>query len=403
MATLRIDRTAVDPDSVICAIEQAEGYIASICFKTGPPETVGVELEYTVHVSADPTIYVDPVRLCQALGEHAPPTLRDGTANTPLRRGSAVTLEPGGQVELSTVPQKSLTDLHEAVTEDLAELTELLGRAGLELGGTGIDPHRPPRRMLSTPRYDAMATAFARRNGAGGTMMCSTAGLQVCLDAGPPSRWAAVHELGPPLIALFANSRQHAGHDTGWASARMRTWLAMDPSRTRQVPVGADPALDWARYALDAQLLCVRRDDGPWTAPAGVTFADWIGGTLGYPPTYADLDYHVSTLFPPVRPRGYLEVRYLDTLRGPDWFAAAAVLTALLADEPTIDRVRELCAPVAGQWALAARLGMADPALARVATAVRDLALDRLDLPAALLRDVIEGSTRNESEGARRR
>ncbi|MFC5007943.1 glutamate-cysteine ligase family protein [Dactylosporangium cerinum] len=395
MATLRIDRTAVDPDAVISGIEQAEGYIASICFKTGPPETVGVELEYTVHASVDPTTYIDPDRMCQALGDHAPPTLRTGSANLPLRRGSAVTLEPGGQVELSTVPQRSLTDLHDAVGADLAELTERLGRVGLELGGTGIDPHRSPRRMLSTPRYDAMASAFARRNGAGRTMMCSTAGLQVCLDAGPPSRWAALHDLGPPLIALFANSRQHAGHDTGWASARMRTWLAMDPSRTRQVPLGDDPALEWARYALDAQLLCVRRDDGPWTAPAGVTFADWIDGVLADPPTYADLDYHLSTLFPPVRPRGYLEVRYLDTLRGPDWFAPAAVLTALVADEPTIDRVRELCAPVAGQWALAARLGMADPALAKAATAVRDLALDRLDLPAALLQDVIEGSTRN--------
>lgn len=403
MATLRIDRTAADPDAVICAIEQAEGYIASICFKTGPPQTVGVELEYTVHASADPTAYVDPDRLCQALGDHAPPTLRPGAANLPLRLGSAVTLEPGGQVELSTLPQRSLTGLHEAVGADLAELDERLGRAGLELGGTGIDPHRPPRRMLSTPRYDAMATAFARRNDAGRTMMCSTAGLQVCLDAGPPSRWAALHDLGPPLIALFANSRHHAGHDTGWASARMRTWLAMDPSRTRPVPAGDDPALQWARYAMDAQLLCVRRDDGPWTAPAGVTFADWVDGALGSPPTYADLDYHLSTLFPPVRPRGYLEVRYLDTLRGPDWFAPAAILTALLADEPTIDRVRELCAPVAGQWALAARLGTADPALARAAAAVRDLALDRLtrqDLPAALLQDVIEGSTRNERTGA---
>jgi glutamate--cysteine ligase len=207
-----------------------------------------------------------------------------------------------------------------------------------------------------------------------------------------------VHDLGPPLIALFANSRHHAGHDTGWASARMRTWLAMDPSRTRQVPPNPDPALAWTRYALDAQLLCVRRGDGPWTAPAGVTFADWIAGALGYPPTFADLDYHLSTLFPPVRPRGYLEVRYLDTLRGPDWFAPTAILTTLLADEPTIDRVRDLCAPVAGQWALAARLGMADPALARAATALRDLAVARLrpELPAALLQDVIEGSSRHE-------
>jgi glutamate--cysteine ligase len=399
MATLQSARKAADPDAVITEIEQAEGYIASICFKTGPPETVGVELEYTVHDCNHPATPVERDRLCQALGDHAPTTLRADSPAVALRHGAAVTLEPGGQVELSSRPHPSLTALHAAVNAELDQLGALLDRAGLRLGDTGIDPHRPPRRLLSTPRYDAMAAAFVRRGVSGKIMMCSTAGQQVCLDAGPPeglaARWAAVNELGPPLMALFANSGRFAGHETGWASARQRAWRGIDPSRTRQVRTDDNPALAWAGYALEASLLCVRRPDGSWDAPPGVSFAGWIRGALPERPTYADLDYHLSTLFPPVRPRGYLEIRYLDTQPGRAWFAPAALLGALLADAQTVDQARDLCAPVRGKWVEAARDGVADPALAKVAVALRELALGRLDLPQHLLDEVIEGSSRN--------
>ncbi|MFG2043255.1 ergothioneine biosynthesis glutamate--cysteine ligase EgtA [Dactylosporangium sp. NPDC048998] len=399
MATLQGVRTAADHDAVITEIEQAEGYIASICFKTGPPAAVGVELEFTVHERDDPSATLDRDRLCQALGDHAPATLRADSPALPLRHGGSVTLEPGGQVEISSRPHASLADLHAAVGAEIEQLTAMFAGAGLILGETGVDPHRTPRRLLSTPRYDAMEAAFDRRGMSGKIMMCSTAGLQVCLDSGPAPelavRWAAVHAVGPPLLALFANSGRFAGRDTGWASARQRAWRGIDPSRTRQVRTGADPAAAWARYALDAALLCVRRPDGAWDTPAGVTFADWIRGALGPRPTYADLDYHLSTLFPPVRPRGYLEIRYLDTQPGRGWFAPVALLHALLADLATVTRVLELCAAAAGRWVQAARDGMADPILAGAARAVREIALERLDLPPLLLDDVVEGSTRN--------
>lgn len=399
MATLQGTRAVADHDAVIAEIEQAEGYIASICFKTGPPAAVGVELEFTVHQRDDPAAALDASRLARALGDHAPPTLRADSPALPLRHGSRLTLEPGGQVEISSRPHASLIELHAAVSAEIEQLTALLDRMGLALGDTGADPHRPPRRLLSTPRYDAMETAFARRGISGKIMMCSTAGLQVCLDPGPAdelaARWAAVHALGPPLMAMFANSARVAGRPTGWASARQRAWRGIDPSRTRPVPTGGPPAAGWARYALDATLLCVRRPGGAWDTPAGVTFADWIRGALDSRPTYADLDYHLSTLFPPVRPRGYLEIRYLDTQPGRAWFAPAALLHALLADPATVARVLRLCAPAAGRWTQAARDGMADPVLAGAARAVRELALDRLDLPPDLTQVVLEGSTRH--------
>jgi glutamate--cysteine ligase len=104
-----------------------------------------------------------------------------------------------------------------------------------------------------------------------------------------------------------------------------------------------------------------------------------------------DLDYHLSTLFPPVRPRGYLEVRYLDTQPGTEWIAPVAVVAALLADDTTTDAARAVAAGTAGQWLTAARAGLADPAIRRTATDLLELACRNLDstgLPGAV-RDVV--------------
>jgi len=285
--------------------------------------------------------------------------------------------------------------LYQSLSADQAHLCALLARAGLVLGDSGLDPYRKPRRLLQTPRYAAMQRSFDAAGRHGRTMMCSTAGLQVCVDAGTerqlPRRWDALHEMGPALLAAFATSGRHAGRDTGWASGRMATWYGIDPRRTRPVSTPGDLATGWADYALAAPLLFVRRDEREWDVPAGVTFADWIDGALPGRPVVDDLDYHLSTLFPPVRPRGYLEVRYLDAQPGPEWIAPAAVMAALLADDATTDAARAAVAETAGRWVTAARTGLADPAIRRTATALLDLACRNLDgtgLPRAV-RDVV--------------
>jgi glutamate--cysteine ligase len=382
--------------------EEVEAHIRAICFKTGPPAQIGAELEWTVHHTAAPRAPLDRETLRQALGRHAPATLSPGQSPSgstpgPLPAGGSLTVEPGGQLEISSAPARSTAALHAAVTADLAHLTELLGDAGLRLGEHGIDPHRPPRRLLSTPRYAAMERFFDARGRHGRIMMSSTAGLQVCLDAGPaaelPTRWRAVLALGPPLLALFANSARHAGRDTGLASARMAAWWGMDPRLTHP-PVGpaSDPAAGWVRYALAAPLICVRRDDGCWDPPPGVTLADWLAGALPDPPTAADVDYHLSTLFPPVRPRGYLEVRYLDAQPGDEWIAPVAMVAALLGDLPATEAALEAALPVAGRWHTAYTNGLADRALRRAASALAGLATDRLDpgLPASVRTHVVE-------------
>jgi glutamate--cysteine ligase len=357
----------------------AETYVASVCFKHGPPKLVGVELEWTVHDAADPRVPLSLEHLADALGEHAPPTVNPDSPNLPMQCGSLVTVEPGGQVEISAPPKASLADLITTVTTDADALAALLAERGLVLGTHALDQERDVRRLLDTPRYAAMAAAFAPNGPDGLAWMCASAGLQVCLDTGQPdqlpARWAAVHALGPVLSALFANSRQRLNTCTTWVSGRMRTMFRVDPVRTRPLSVNTDPVGTWARRALDSPVICVRRSDGCWEPPGRVSFADWIGGAIGGPPpTEDDLDYHLSTLFPPVRPRGYLEVRYLDSQEGDGWVVPSVVLTALMADDATVDAALAAAEPAAGRWLHAARYGLADERIAMAGKAVVDLA-----------------------------
>jgi glutamate--cysteine ligase len=401
---MEIRMTTLDRDAgtlrVLRNQEEVEARIRAICFKTGPPIRFGAELEWTLHHAGAPDAPLDAGHVRQALGRHAPATLGGRSADPPLPlpAGGLLTTEPGGQLEISSAPADSPAALHTAVTADIDHLTGLLDAAGLRLGEHGIDPHRKPRRLLDTPRYAAMEHVFDAYGSHGRTMMSSTAGFQVCLDAGTtahlPVRWAAVLALGPPLVALFANSGRHAGHDTGLASARMATWWGMD-SRLTHPPAGpaADPAEGWVRYALSAPVVCVRRANGDWNPPPELTLRDWVAGALARPLTVGDLDYHLSTLFPPVRPRGYLEVRYLDTQPGSEWVAPFAMLTALFGDHATTEAALEIATPVAACWVAAYRSGLRDPALRRSAAALVELAAGRLaatGLPPAVRSHVIE-------------
>jgi len=393
--------------------EQAEGYVAMVCFKHGPPRLHGVELEWTVHHRSDPRRPLTASQLSLALGPHAPKTINLASAHLPLPAGSLVTVEPGGQVEISPAPSTSAAGLVSVANADATALARLLDKCGLELGHHGTDPHRAPTRLLQVPRYEAMQDAFDLIGPQGSRMMCSTASIQVCLDAGEAdqaaTRWRAAHALGPALVALFANSPDLSGRRTGWASSRLRATLGCSPPFTLPPEPTDDPAKQWARMAMEAPVICVRGDGPSWAAPPGLTFSGWIAqpGLVGRHPTLDDLDYHLTTLFPPVRPKGYLEIRYLDTQAGSGWVTPFALLAALMARPPTIDQVLDLTEPSAGLWLEAARDGLADPVLSQAARRVVQLgadALDHLDLSAAQQRRVLDDlAIRLETSPASRR
>ncbi|WP_371664131.1 ergothioneine biosynthesis glutamate--cysteine ligase EgtA [Streptomyces sp. NBC_00280] len=367
---------------------EVEALVRGICFKTGPPRTIGVEVEWLVHELRQPQLPVTPERL-----EAAYAALR----TLPLR--SALTVEPGGQLELSSAPADSLMECVGSVSADLDAVRAVLREHGLGIVGIGQDPWHPPRRFLREPRYDALERCLDLTGPAGRAMMCTSASVQVCLDAGNEEpgplghgrRWWLAHQLGAVLVAAFANSPLAVGSPTGWRSTRQVLWMEIGAGRAGAQPLDAEPRQAWARHVLDAPVMCVRRDSGPWDVPEdGMTFREWIRSGKPRPPTQEDLDYHLTTLFPPVRPRGHLELRMIDAQPGDDgWIVPLAVTAALFDDpeaaeiayravKPLAERTGALPAPHNPLWSDAARHGLADPELQEVALVCFSAALDAL-------------------------
>ena len=335
--------------------DAAAAHVHGIVFKTGPPSKVGVELEWLVRDARDPALPVPAKRTFPAVADlTAPAVLPDPAA---LPSGSMLTTEPGGQLELSSAPASSLSECITAVRGEMTTLRQAVDRAGLRLQGYGYDPLRSPTRVLDLPRYAAMEEFFDRSGPWGRQMMCNTASVQVCLDAGQDTtakggyrwRWRLAHQLGPVLVAAFANSPLRQGKPSGWRSTRQEVWAHLDPGRTQPPPAGdRDPRDTYVDYALDAELMLVRRPESPsWAAPPGLTFRGWLQGQGERRPTVDDLTYHLSTLFPPVRPRGHLELRMIDAQPGDDgWVVPAAVAWALFEDPAAAEAAMAAAEPL---------------------------------------------------------
>jgi len=412
---------------------------AAGCLPARPgPRTVGVETEWLVVDRQASDASVPPERTWAALApllaaDNSRPGGPAGTddaaeagdaagAGHPrapgpeaavLAGGSRLTFEPGGQLELSGPP----APLRLAVSQlagDLAAVRAALAAAGLGLAGLALDPLRAPVRRLTADRYAAMADYWASSgHEAGKIMMCSSASVQVNLDAGSDSadvarRWRLAHQLRPVLAAMFAASPARLGALTGLRSTRTRDWESLDPTRTRPVGQGrgaaAGLASDWAQYLLAARLMLVRSPwpdgngaDGPPAGPDesgsagadgerlvpvrdGSTFGDWLrgAGPTRRPPQFDDLVLHATTLFPPIRPRGWLEIRYLDAQPFDLWMVPVAVTTALLDDPVAAAGAAAACCDADDGWVAASVHGLADAALRTAALTCMDLALDAL-------------------------
>ncbi|AOW91862.1 ergothioneine biosynthesis glutamate--cysteine ligase EgtA [Rhodococcus sp. WMMA185] len=356
----------------------AEAYVGGVCFKLGPPQLIGAELEW---LTAQPPGHARPdlASLAAALGPHTPRTINPASPAQPLPGGSAVTVEPGGQIELSSAPWRSARELCDYLAADRAVLADLLSSESIFMASEAADSRRPAHRLLQSPRYCAMEERFAGIGPFGKLMMCNTAATQISVDAGADAaaveqRWRLLHAIGPALVAAFACSTRLFGIPDGeWASQRMRTWLELDASRT----VGPPSSADYAAWVLDAPLLCLRNEGGDWTPPSPVTFGDWVDGALDDEigrPTSADLDYHLTTLFPPVRAAGHLEVRYLDAQPGDLWRVPIAAIDALLSGPGVMTEALDAALPTADRWRDAAEFGLRDVELRAAATALLSLA-----------------------------
>jgi glutamate--cysteine ligase len=289
-----------------------------------------------------------------------------------LADGANISFEPGGQIEISTAPKPTASEVIGS-TQILAKiLRDAMSNMGIELLARGVDPFNAIDAVplqLQRERYAGMTRYFDSIGPSGVQMMRQTAALQMNLERGedPKSRWRLLNSLAPIVVALFANSRQYARKPTGWASYRAQLWRTLDPSRTGIIYDEAAHVERYLTFALDAIAM---RGGGPdyrafreWIREPAINREDWL--------------FHLSTLFPEVRPKEFFELRSADTIE-PEALAAPVVfITGLVYDAECARRTAELIgAPSDKLLERAGRLGLADPEIRRIASRLVVLALE---------------------------
>ncbi len=253
--------------------------------------------------------------------------VRRAVSGAPYRRW--VGFEPGGQVELSLPCSPTLTGLQDIWHRTIRALREDCVREGVVLDAAAVDSRSPDQvpLQLVSPRYVEMQRHLDRIGPAGRRMMRQTASTQVCLDWWPGraglEQWRLLLLAGPFLAATFARS--------SGPGSRLATWLDVDPARTAyddRLLRGNDPVAAYADFAAGAAVFAMPGHDEP---DEQTPFAAWARTHLV---DNAAVVHHLSTLFPPVRPRGrYLEVRFLDVQPDELVVPVATVLSRLLYDD----------------------------------------------------------------------
>jgi glutamate--cysteine ligase len=314
------------------------------------PGRIGAEVELIPVTEGDAPDPVDPAVLAAGF-------------DTSFVRAAVPSFEPGGQLELSPPPRATAAALTCELHRLIARAQRIAAEWGVSLHSVGTNPYHSclavPLRT-PTPRYLAMQRVFDRTGPDGRRMMRLTASLQVTVDLLPGAagreQWLVANLAGPPLTAAFANSSWLDGRPAGIPGARTRIWQGVDPSRTgydgRHLDL-VDPVGAYHAFAASAARLPI--------------------------PQASRSSYHLSTLFPPVRPRGgYLELRYLDAQPIERLGEVIGTVSRLLYDDRARRDALDLLLPRAGDqtraWDEAARglsphavdlLEIASPAVGR--------------------------------------
>ncbi len=292
------------------------------------------------------------------------------------REGANVSLEPGGQFELSGAPLARLADTAAETARHLDEAAAIGAGLGIGFAGLGHDPlwRREDVPVMPKARYDIMRAYMPKVGGLGLDMMLRTCTVQANLDfadeADMIAKFRVSLALQPLATALWANSPFVEGAPTGWLSTRARVWTDTDPDRTGLLNFVFDEGFGFDRYveyALDVPMYFVKRG-GRYVDLSGRSFRRFLAGDLpdlpGERPTLADWEDHLTTLFPEVRLKTYLEMRGADMGSEAHCQALPAFWTGLLYDPDALAAAWE----VARGWTRddrealrldAARLGLA--------------------------------------------
>ena len=290
--------------------------------------------------------------------------------------GGAISLEPGGQFELSGAPLDNLHQTCREVHSHLAQLREVADPLGIGFLGLGVSPkwHRDEVPVMPKSRYGIMMKYMPKVGNLGLDMMFRSCTIQVNLDFSSEADMAKKMRVGvalqPIATALFANSPFLDGCKNGYQSMRAAIWQDTDPDRTGMLPFLFEEGFGYEQYVdyvLDVPMYFITRG-GTYYDMTGMTFRDYLGGKRkeGMPdtaPTLQDWEDHLTTVFPEVRLKRYIEMRGAD---GGPWrriCALPALWTGLLYHQPSLDAAWDLVKDWSAEERDALRIGVAKDGL----------------------------------------
>ena len=263
--------------------------------------------------------------------------------------GANVSLEPGGQLELSGAPLETIHQTCDEVNEHLADVKDIADKVGVGFIGLGAAPiwRHEDMPMMPKGRYKLMKSYMDQVGTMGKSMMFRTCTVQVNLDFGSEAdmvkKLRVALALQPVATALFANSPFFEGQPNGHKSWRARVWRDLDPDRTGMLPFVFEDGFGfdaYAEYALDVPMYFVYRD-GVYHNALGQSFRDFLKGELpalpGEKPTLSDWADHLTTIFPEARIKKFMEMRGAD---GGPWrrlCALPAFWVGLMYDQSSLD------------------------------------------------------------------
>ena len=298
--------------------------------------------------------------------------LREKDTLIGLKRGDAsVSLEPGGQLELAGAPLENIHQTCDEVHTHLAEAETVTKEMGAGLIGLGFDPkwQRADVPWMPKGRYRIMRDYMPKKGSLGLDMMLRTCTVQVNLDYASEADMVKKFRVGlalqPVATALFANSPFTEGRPNGFKSWRAQIWTDTDPDRTGMLPFVFEDGFGferWVDYILDVPMYFVYRD-GRYLDASGQSFRDFMDGRLpalpGETPTLSDWADHMTTAFPEVRVKTFLEMRGAD---GGPWKSLCglpAFWVGLLYDGTALDAAWDLVRDWSAEEREALRLNVA--------------------------------------------
>ncbi|WP_299921182.1 glutamate--cysteine ligase [uncultured Pelagimonas sp.] len=282
------------------------------------------------------------------------PILEAGNIIGLEKDGANISLEPGGQLELSGAPLETIHQTCDEVNSHLVDVKDIADKIGVGFIGLGAAPEWSHDQMPMMPkgRYRLMNSYMDKVGTMGKSMMYRTCTVQVNLDfsseADMVQKMRVALALQPVATALFANSPFFEGKPNGHKSWRSRIWRDLDASRTGMLPFVFDEGFGfeaWVEYALDVPMYFVYRD-GEYIDALGQSFRDFLKGELpalpGETPTLSDWADHLTTVFPEARVKKFIEMRGAD---GGPWrrlCALPAFWVGLTYDQTALDAAWDL-------------------------------------------------------------